>query len=193
MSTHNSSPLVLRGDFGEVAADFSRELTALGLEHCIVGSVASSIYGMARATADIDFVADIPANQAVEFIDALAPIFHVDSDTVGSAIRARDSFNIIHRKHLIKVDCFPVTTLFDREVLRRSAIVDPGIPVSSPDDTLLAKLVWFRLGNEVSERQWADLLGLARSRDPEADWLPVERHADELGVLDLLRRLRDSA
>ena len=31
--------------------------------------------------------------------------------------------------------------------------------VSSPEDTLLAKLEWYRMGGEVSERQWRDVQG----------------------------------
>lgn len=30
------------------------------------------------------------------------------------------------------------------------------VPIASPKDTILSKLEWYRLGNEVSERQWDD-------------------------------------
>jgi hypothetical protein len=64
------------------------------------------------------------------------------------------------------------------------------IPVSSAEDTLLAKLEWFRRGGEVSERQWTDVKGLlAAARSLDADYL--DRGARELGVADLLRRARD--
>ncbi len=33
---------------------------------------------------------------------------------------------------------------------------------SSAEDTLLAKLTWYRDGGEVSERQWHDALGIIR-------------------------------
>ena len=32
--------------------------------------------------------------------------------------------------------------------------------VATPEDTLLAKLEWYRLGGESSERQWRDVLGI---------------------------------
>jgi hypothetical protein len=32
------------------------------------------------------------------------------------------------------------------------------IRFASPEDTLLHKLVWYKLGNEISDRQWSDIL-----------------------------------
>lgn len=34
--------------------------------------------------------------------------------------------------------------------------------VASPEDTLLAKLEWYRISGEVSERQWRDVLGVLK-------------------------------
>jgi uncharacterized protein YqgV (UPF0045/DUF77 family) len=34
--------------------------------------------------------------------------------------------------------------------------------VCTPEDIILAKLEWFRMGGEVSERQWRDVLGVIK-------------------------------
>jgi hypothetical protein len=53
---------------------------------------------------------------------------------------------------------------FDQRALERAGLAmlgdSEGIPVSSAEDTILAKLEWFRRGGEVSERQWTDVVGL---------------------------------
>jgi hypothetical protein len=39
---------------------------------------------------------------------------------------------------------------------------DVSIRFATPEDTLLHKLIWYKLGNEISDRQWSDILGVLR-------------------------------
>jgi hypothetical protein len=59
--------------------------------------------------------------------------------------------------------------------------------VASPEDTILAKLAWFRQGGETSERQWWDVVGVLRVTRP-ADRAHLRTWANALGVADLLER-----
>jgi len=54
-------------------------------------------------------------------------------------------------------------------------------------DTVLAKLEWFRLGGESSERQWWDIVGVLKVT-VGADRTYLRRWARRLGVTDLLER-----
>ena len=59
---------------------------------------------------------------------------------------------------------------------------------SSPEDILLNKLEWYRLGDEVSERQWTDILGVMKTQDENLDRDYLQKWAAELRVDDLLER-----
>ena len=56
----------------------------------------------------------------------------------------------------------------------------------TPEDILLAKLHWFRLGGEVSEVQWRDIQGIVRGCGRTLDHEYLENSAVRAGVRDLL-------
>lgn len=60
--------------------------------------------------------------------------------------------------------------------------------MATAEDIVLQKLLWFRAGGEVSDRQWLDLLGVLKVKRAELDLSYVERWATELSLDDLLRR-----
>lgn len=51
---------------------------------------------------------------------------------------------------------------------------------------MVAKLEWYRLGGEDSERQWGDILGVLRLNAGKLDLELLHSSAAELGVADLL-------
>jgi hypothetical protein len=64
--------------------------------------------------------------------------------------------------------------------------------VASVEDTVLAKLKWYKSGGEVSERQWRDALGVLQVQGGRLDLNHVRHVAAGLGVQDLLERaIRD--
>jgi hypothetical protein len=67
------------------------------------------------------------------------------------------------------------------------------IDIASAEDVILAKLEWYRLGNEVSDRQWQDILGVLKAQSGSLDLAYLRRWAAELGVADLLERALDVA
>jgi hypothetical protein len=93
---------------------------------------------------------------------------------------------------MFKVDIFiPRQRLFDRNQLSRRQETNIGeeqisLFILSPEDTVLAKLEWYRMGNEISDRQWRDILGVLMIQEDGLDHPYLRRMADKLGVADLL-------
>jgi hypothetical protein len=93
---------------------------------------------------------------------------------------------------MVKVDVFVSRDRpFDQRSFERCLpIAAEGagvIHVSSAEDTVLAKLEWFRRGGETSERQWSDVVGVLRAATA-LDEAHLRRGAEELAVADLLDR-----
>jgi hypothetical protein len=116
------------------------------------------------------------------------------------ALTHHGSFNLIHKSSLFKVDVFiPRARAFERaRFARGQARVVSADPVrvaiiSTPEDTVLAKLEWYRLGNEVSDRQWNDILGILKLQGSALDERYLATWARNLGVSDLLARAFDEA
>ena len=183
-----------------LAAAFQDLLSALDrleLRFLICGSIASGTHGLPRNTKDIDVVVDLGLERAPEFCATLSPLFYVDADTVALAIRGGRAFNVIHLKGAFKFDIFPVgEDRFARSELARrryttttiSGLENIEFPVASPEDTILAKLVWFRKGGEVSDQQWHDILGVIRVQAGRLDLEYLQEWGGELGVADLMGR-----
>ena len=170
-------------------------LDDLGVLYLVGGSFASSIYGTYRATADVDLVAEVKIEHVPALIKALKGEFYIDEESVRDAIRLRRSFSAIHLTTSFKVDVFipqqrPYSRAqFERRV-RRTIWPDPeyAVYLASAEDNLLAKLEWYRLGNEVSDRQWRDILGIIKTQGERLDSAYLRQWAAALHVADLLEK-----
>jgi hypothetical protein len=170
-------------------------LEQVGAAYVIGGSLASTIHGVVRTTLDTDIVAELSFPQAQPFADLLAGTFYLDIDTIRHAIRQHSSFNVIHLVTMFKVDLFiSKGRPFDRQQLARRQrwIADPDsgrtIYVATPEDTVLTKLAWYRLGGEMSDRQWRDILGVLAVQGDRLDHAYMRQWAATLDVSDLLER-----
>jgi hypothetical protein len=169
-------------------------LDDLGVAYVVGGSVASSVHGLPRSTADSDIVAALREDHVLRFASSLEGAFYVDADMIRDAIRSRFEFNVLHLATMFKIDVFvpPLDSVTRRE-LSRGSRVDVGdgksFVVASAEDTVAQKLRWFQLGGGVSERQWSDALGVVRVRGPALDREYLRETAEALDVAALLERL----
>jgi hypothetical protein len=178
-------------------AGFRRLLEVLDqveVQYYVTGSLASSIHGIARLTADVDFVADFRAEHIDPFVSLLSGEFYVDAAMIRDALRRGRSFNVIHFASAYKFDFFPLRkdafslAQFERRKrITSAALGEPTeMSVATAEDIVLSKLAWFRDGGEVSSPQWRDILGVLKARQGQLDLAYVRRWAGHLKLSDLL-------
>lgn len=123
----------------------------------------------------------------------LEPQFYIIEEEILHAIRYRSSFNVIHFETVFKIDLFirknrPFDDLQFRN--RRFIVVasnpDRAAYVAGAEDTILAKLEWYKLGGEISDRQWLDVIGVIKIQGNLLDLGYLQRMAQELDVAELL-------
>ncbi len=179
----------------DVALRVATVLQQLGVDYFVGGSLASSVDGEPRATNDIDFVVDLPLGRIQTFISELGPDFEVDVDMLRDAVRTGRCANGFYLPTVLKLDFFGhAHGPFDNSEFarRRKLEVRPGrtLFVKSPEDTILRKLLWYKEGGCVSDKQWRDIQGVLEAQRERIDFAYIERWAQDLGVTDLLQRAR---
>jgi hypothetical protein len=170
----------------------------LKIPYWIGGSLASALYGTTRSTLDTDLVADLSLEHVGPLVELLESEFFIDAGMVADAIRSHRSFNLIHLRTMFKVDVFVLKPRpYDLEqLLRRKLEILSTEPerqayVCTPEDIILSKLEWYRMGGEVSDRQWRDIIGVLKTQAGHLDKNYLLKWAEELRVNDLLQRAFD--
>ena len=178
----------------EVLLQVVKALEARNIPYIIVGSFAGAAHGVIRSTMDADLIADLQSEQVPQFIAALQSEFYLDAGAIRRAITHRASFNLIHYETSFKVDIFiPRERDFDKAQFERRVIIplmgeEHPLPVASVEDTILAKLEWYKDGGETSQRQWRDVTTLLSLHYPVLDLTYMNVQAEALKVRELLTR-----
>ena len=137
-------------------APFIEPLERLGLPYCITGSVAASIYGEPRLTADIDVVLllrveDIAALRSA-FPDSAYYVPPEETLRLEAGRSSRGMFNLIHHMSQFKADIY----LAARDPLhawalahrRRIDLEGGGAWIAPPEYVILRKLEYLREGGQ---------------------------------------------
>ena len=188
-------------EISQALAPLVAALERQGVRSYISGSVASSAHGLPRATQDVDLVATLSHDHVQPLVNALEDAFYIDADMIHEAIDRGNSFNVIHLDTMLKLDVFVLgSDAFEQEAFRRAQhielrLADDARPFhfASPEDVILHKLRWFMLGDEVSERQWLDVLGVLKVQTHQLDLPYLRQWAHHLGLTGLLQRALEEA
>jgi hypothetical protein len=164
--------------------DFIGPFESLGLEYAIMGGIAVRVYGIPRATFDVDFTTAIARENLPELfrrVQALGytvpePYWSGWLDQVGGMPLAKFSLYIAER--IIDIDIFLAESHFQRTVLarrKRTKLNGVNAWLVSPEDLILFELLASR------PRDIADV-GDVLFMQGQLDIAHLRQWATELGV-----------
>ena len=163
-----------------VLDDVGSALDEGGIDHAVIGGVASSIHGRPRTTKDIDvFLKPRDADSALELLEARN--FDVERTDPKWIFKAR--------KRGVQVDIIFSTRIgvyFDEEMLGHSRFMTyrgTRVRVISPEDLLVIKAI---AHDEATPRHWFDALGVIVGSELDWDYLIERARRGQRRVLSLL-------
>lgn len=167
----------------------------LSIPYYICGSVASSLYGMARATMDVDIVADLAVYHIQALKQHLENDYYIDEDMIKEAIIHKSSFNLIHFNTTLKIDVFIyLDEPYQNSVIQRKLTDTLGegsentFYFATPEDLIINKLLWYKMSH-FSERQWLDVIGIIKVQGKSLDLRYLQVWSARLQISKLLNKV----
>jgi hypothetical protein len=173
----------------ELVRFITTTLDRLSIPYMVVGSFASSAYGEARFTQDIDIVIEIDSGQLDALLNALpAEEFYVSREAALAAIRSAGQFNVIHPDSGNKVDFMIARRdAWGEEQLRRRVKLEllSGLEayVARPEDVIISKMLYYQEGG--SDKHLRDITGMLALSGDQIDRSYVGSWASQLGLEDV--------
>jgi hypothetical protein len=166
----------------------------LDIPYALSGSLASSLYGLQRATLQIDFIAGLGQKHLPSFCTQLSGLYLLHKEEIEAAIRQKSCFTLVHLESLLKVIItLPAMLTIGQQIFHRVRKItlvegEEPVPVLSPEQMILLLLEAFKRSNERADDLWYDLLGMVKVQGTDLDMSILTRQAADLGVTELLAR-----
>jgi hypothetical protein len=155
------------------------------------GGLAVLTYGDPRTTNDVDIIMEVNPWER-DFADTLEKLlgdeFYFSVEGCREAIDEQSMFQAIDKETMFKVD-FHLSDLVPGSCDRRQNVKIPTgqtVPMVTPEDSILSKLVWIKLGSGRSRKDVVAMLRVQENLD--TDYL--ETTAEQLEVKAILDELR---
>src|SRR3989344_2321862 len=184
-------------DFEELVVAVAKILDRIKIPYAITGGYALAYMGRLRTTFDIDTIIELPHAKIDPLVTALGKISDVsciDKSMVIRAVERQGEFNFIHPDSGIKVDFWVQgrDSYAELKLKRRRARSIGGYKVFfvSPEDLILAKLVWHKASG--SEQQLRDVQSVILMQK-KLNWPHLWKWSKRQGTATLLKKLKAEA
>jgi hypothetical protein len=166
-------------------------LERLQIPYAIVGSYATSVWGDARLTRDIDIVVQLGSTQVKELCEAFpAHEFYVSLPAAEQAVRDAGQFNVIHFRSSNKIDFMVIgnSEWAQAQLSRRRKVTflpDCDGFVAAPEDVIIGKLLYYKDGG--SEKHLRDIATILNQSADDVDRRYVDEFARKMGLAEVWR------
>jgi hypothetical protein len=161
----------------------------------LIGGIAVNYYSVPRLTHDADILVELKPEHAQAMAERLRSAYYVDPDAIREAIVSRGESNLIHLETGFKIDLWVLEDAgFDRLRFSRRAsgrVFGRHVFLSTPEDLILTKLVWFKRSD--SQKHYLDALGLYRTQGTTLQRDYLHDQAADLSVAGLLKQLESES
>lgn len=171
-----------------------KKLNELGISWMLVGSYATSAWGEARFTDDIDIVVNLSPDQVTSLCAAFAgDEFYVSEAAARDAVRVRKQFNVLHPASGNKID-FMIARQDEWGRLqmdrRQQGTIQAGLTVqiASPEDVIISKMRYYKEGG--SDKHLRDSAGVLAVQGGNIDRTYIAHWSDHFGLTEIWQAIR---
>ena len=176
----------------EAAAAVAEGLETLKIPYMVVGSFASNLYGVPRATGDADFVVQLEAGELSALLNRLGPLFRLNPQITFETVTATRRYVLKLADESFAIELFLLSDdAHDQQCFARRRcvrILNRDTFVSTVEDAIITKLRWFLAGNRAKDLQ--DARGMMAVQGDRIDWGYVTSWCERHGTRELLEDIR---
>jgi hypothetical protein len=167
--------------------DLAAKLQAAGIDYCITGGYAVSVWGIPRSTLDIDLITGLKPGQISLLIKAISPGngAYLDEEAVREAVSTGGEFNYIPAESGLKVDFWVIkdgdkTGQLELKRKKKEIFEGQEIFFISPEDLILSKLRWARMSESTRHAEDIRSVLTASGKNLDLEYLKREAAAQDL-------------
>jgi hypothetical protein len=172
-------------------------LEAAQVGYCVTGALVFSLQGQRSTAGEVDVIIEVQE----DIVEILAgafkrPRYSFDKGAARRALAQHGGFALLDTETGEKVDFWPLAESgFDQSRFARrveTEVFGRPVAVTSPEDTVLPKLVWASSGF-ADDLRLEDAIGVYEAQVATIDEVYLDAWAARLGVSDLLAEVRSQA
>jgi hypothetical protein len=153
-----------------------------GVAHALIGGFALSVYGVNRATSDIDFLVDGNKKSIAKatLIEAGFTLWHESNET-------------LQFKGIGRVDLILANRPLSLEMLTQAKSIERvGVHVVSPEGLIALKIQAYSNDKKMKLKDLSDIQAVIEKNDDSLDWAKIRQYADLFGEWKTIQELRNN-